>query len=102
VLLVGGPGTAKTNIANQFLGRFNLDQAISKTITFSSLTTPGIFQVTLEASYSCHPLLTCNQTQPSSHKFSPDSLNILQKKPKKKKIRDIFSFLLPQLRASLH
>jgi len=50
VLLVGGPGTSKTNIANQFLGRFNLDQAISKTITFSSLTTPGIFQVTLEAS----------------------------------------------------
>ena len=47
-LLVGGPGTAKTNIANQFLGRFNLDQAVSKTITFSSLTTPGIFQLTVE------------------------------------------------------
>lgn len=49
MLLVGGPGTAKTNITNQFLGSFNVDQSSAKTITFSSLTTPGIFQATLEA-----------------------------------------------------
>ena len=48
VLLVGGPGTAKTNITKQFLGGFNLDQATAKTIMFSSLTSPGIFQATLE------------------------------------------------------
>lgn len=51
VLLVGGSGTAKTNITNQFLGSFDPDQSAIKTITFSSLTSPGIFQATIEASF---------------------------------------------------
>ena len=47
-LLVGGPGTAKTSIVNQFLGRFPAEEFTSKTITFSSLTTPAIFQLAVE------------------------------------------------------
>jgi dynein heavy chain len=47
-LLVGGPGTAKTSTINQFLSRFNPDAMVSKTITFSSLTTPQIFQMAIE------------------------------------------------------
>ncbi len=47
-LLVGGPGTAKTNTINQFISKFNPDTTSNKTITFSSLTTPGIFQMSIE------------------------------------------------------
>ncbi len=47
-MLVGGPGTAKTTAINQFLGTFNPEEATSKTITFSYLTTPGIFQMSVE------------------------------------------------------
>jgi dynein heavy chain len=47
-LLVGGPGTAKTCTINQFLSRFSSDAMVSKTITFSSLTTPQIFQNSIE------------------------------------------------------
>lgn len=47
-LLVGGPGTAKTNTINQFISKFNPDMTTNKTITFSSLTTPGIFQMSIE------------------------------------------------------
>lgn len=47
-LLVGGPGTAKTSMVNQFLSRFSPDDSCSKTITFSYLTTPGIFQTAIE------------------------------------------------------
>ena len=47
-LLVGGPGTAKTSIINQFLGSFPAEEFTSKTITFSSLTTPAIFQTAVE------------------------------------------------------
>ena len=58
VLLVGGPGTAKTTIVRQFLA--GLVDAASpstsasaahahKTLTFSSLTTPAIFQAAVEA-----------------------------------------------------
>lgn len=47
-LLVGGPGTAKTCTINQFLSRFPPEAATSKTITFSSLTTPQIFQLSIE------------------------------------------------------
>lgn len=46
--LVGGPGTAKTATIQQFLGRFNKEEHTSKTITFSYLTTPGIFQQAVE------------------------------------------------------
>eukprot|EP00879_Flechtneria_rotunda_P026528 GHRR01028292.1.p1 GENE.GHRR01028292.1~~GHRR01028292.1.p1 ORF type:complete len:1302 (+),score=429.83 GHRR01028292.1:91-3906(+) len=47
-MLVGGPGTAKTTVVNQFLGKFNSEQMVSKTITFSSLTSPQIFQMAIE------------------------------------------------------
>ena len=33
---------------NQFLSRFNPEEASSKTITFSYLTTPQIFQMSVE------------------------------------------------------
>ena len=45
---MGGPGTAKTTVINQFLSRFNPEEASSKTITFSYLTTPQIFQMSVE------------------------------------------------------
>lgn len=47
-LLVGGPGTAKTSTVQQFLGRSAGEDAVSKTITFSYLTTPLIFQTSIE------------------------------------------------------
>lgn len=48
--IVGGPGTAKTTIVQQFLARFEADVHASKTITFSTLTSPSILQTTLENS----------------------------------------------------
>ncbi len=53
-LLVGGAGTAKTSIINLFLSRFNPEEASSKTITFSYLTTPQIFQMSVEVSFCLH------------------------------------------------
>ncbi len=53
-LLVGGAGTAKTSIINLFLSRFNPEEASSKTITFSYLTTPQIFQMSVEVSLCLH------------------------------------------------
>ena len=55
-LLVGGPGTAKTTVINSFLSKFSSDSYSSKTITFSSLSTPAIFQVSVEvgAAIGCH------------------------------------------------
>ena len=47
-LLVGGPGTAKTSTINQFLSRFSSEEMGSKIMTFSSLTTPAIFQQAIE------------------------------------------------------
>ncbi|CAD7698753.1 unnamed protein product [Ostreobium quekettii] len=47
-LLVGGPGTAKTSTINQFMSKFSPEETSSKTITFSSLTTPQIFQMSIE------------------------------------------------------
>lgn len=41
-------GTAKTSHIQQFLGRFSKEEFSSKTITFSYLTTPGIFQQAME------------------------------------------------------
>lgn len=49
-LLVGGPGTAKTTTIMQFIRSFNPELTSSKTITFSSLTTPQIFQMSIEGS----------------------------------------------------
>ena len=47
---MGGPGTGKTAIINQFLSHFPEHEYSSKTITFSSLTTPAIFQTFIEVS----------------------------------------------------
>jgi dynein heavy chain len=49
-LFVGGPGTAKTTTIQSFMDSFDPEEMASKAITFSSLTTPEIFQVTVEAS----------------------------------------------------
>ena len=49
-LLVGGAGTAKTSTVMQFIGRFNAETTTSKVMTFSFLTTPQIFQITIESS----------------------------------------------------
>jgi len=46
---VGGPGTAKTAVINQFLARFPADTSSAKAITFSYFTAPGIFQRAIEA-----------------------------------------------------
>ena len=46
---MGGPGTAKTSTINQFLSRFSSEEMGSKIMTFSSLTTPAIFQQAIEA-----------------------------------------------------
>ena len=37
---------------NQFLSRFNPEEASSKTITFSYLTTPQIFQMSVEVGHA--------------------------------------------------
>ena len=47
-LLVGGPGTAKTTTIQQFLRSFDPEQVFTKGITFSFLTTPKIFQNSVE------------------------------------------------------
>jgi len=47
-LLVGGAGTAKTSVIMQFMGKFNSESTATKTLTFSSVTTPMIFQTSLE------------------------------------------------------
>lgn len=47
-LLVGGPGTAKTTIVAQYMAKLNTDTYTYKSITFSSLTTPNIFQFAIE------------------------------------------------------
>eukprot|EP00698_Gefionella_okellyi_P008566 TRINITY_DN2129_c0_g2_i1.p1 TRINITY_DN2129_c0_g2~~TRINITY_DN2129_c0_g2_i1.p1 ORF type:complete len:4490 (+),score=1324.74 TRINITY_DN2129_c0_g2_i1:457-13926(+) len=50
VLLIGESGTAKTVTIQQYIARQDLDQVKSKGISFSSATTPGIFQRNIEAS----------------------------------------------------
>ena len=49
-LFVGGPGTAKTTTIKSFMGSFDPEVMASRAITFSSLTTPSVFQFTVEAS----------------------------------------------------
>ena len=48
VLLIGGPGTAKTSTVLQVLGKQDPTKVLSKTVSFSSATTPSIFQSTME------------------------------------------------------
>ena len=50
VLLVGGPGTAKTSTALMFFATFDASKRLLKRINFSSATTPQIFQGTIEDS----------------------------------------------------
>ena len=49
-LLVGGLGTAKTSIGLMFMAEQDPNETIGKLINFSSATTPGMFQKTVEAS----------------------------------------------------
>lgn len=60
-LLLGGPGTAKTSIVNQFLQRFLVEETTSKTITFSSLTTPAIFQTAVEVPITASLSRVCKE-----------------------------------------
>ena len=50
VLLIGGPGTAKTSTVLQFLARQDQATTVSKKLSFSSATTPLIFQRQVENS----------------------------------------------------
>ena len=45
---MGGPGTGKTTVVNHFLDAMGAEEANSKTITFSSLTSPNSFQHSIE------------------------------------------------------
>ncbi len=49
VLLIGEPGTAKTVTMRKYLSKLNPDTHISKNMSFSSATTPMIFQRTIES-----------------------------------------------------
>ena len=61
-LLVGGAGTAKTATVSQFLASFSPEgpaATLSKVVTFSSLTTPHIFQLTIEGAVEKRQGRTC-------------------------------------------
>jgi len=49
VLLVGGPGTAKTSTALMYFSGFDTAKRVLKRVNFSSATTPGNFQTTIDA-----------------------------------------------------
>jgi dynein heavy chain len=49
VLLIGEQGTAKTVMIQKYLNSYNPDTQISKTINFSSETTPNLYQRTIES-----------------------------------------------------
>jgi len=48
VLLIGGPGTAKTSTCLMFFDTFDGDVQLLKRINFSAFTTPAIFQATMD------------------------------------------------------
>ncbi|TPX43177.1 hypothetical protein SeLEV6574_g05202 [Synchytrium endobioticum] len=48
-LLIGEPGTAKTVTIRKYLGKLNPDTHLNKNLSFSSATTPMIFQRTVES-----------------------------------------------------
>jgi len=49
VLLIGEQGTAKTVMIQKYFGSYHPDTQISKTVNFSSETTPNRFQRTIES-----------------------------------------------------
>ena len=48
VLLIGGPGTAKTSVCLMFFDTLNPDVQLLKRINFSAFTKPSLFQATMD------------------------------------------------------
>jgi hypothetical protein len=49
VLMIGGPGTAKTSTALMYFSSFDVNKQMMKRVNFSSATTPGLFQESIES-----------------------------------------------------
>ena len=49
ILLIGEQGTAKTVIIKGYMSRYNVEEHLGKNISFSSATTPGLFQRSVES-----------------------------------------------------